>query len=236
MRPITGCSGPAIGVGIAGFGVDLVTGLQKRNVNLGMALFRCHKTNGAVVQLSIVPPTFQLGGLREGAPDFAVMSLPAVKLGPEFITRALYATTVSVVVRPGHPLEQAQSLSQLVDAEWVLPSLESSVARGLGRAFHQARLSLPKCTVTCQTLTGLETLVQHSDLVAAMPMEVHESRMRASGLRRVPIKETIDGARVAIVRWADARPTPAAEDLEESFVQAAYQLAREKAKTRGRVG
>ena len=28
------------------------------------------------VQLSIVPPTFQLGGLREGAPDFAVMSLP----------------------------------------------------------------------------------------------------------------------------------------------------------------
>lgn len=188
------------------------------------------------VQLSIVPPTFQLGGLREGAPDFAVMSLPAVKLGPEFITRALYATTVSVVVRPGHPLEQAQSLSQLVDAEWVLPSLESSVARGLGRAFHQARLSLPKCTVTCQTLTGLETLVQHSDLVAAMPMEVHESRMRASGLRRVPIKETIDGARVAIVRWADARPTPAAEDLEESFVQAAYQLAREKAKTRGRVG
>ncbi|QJW84955.1 LysR family transcriptional regulator [Ramlibacter terrae] len=29
------------------------------------------------VQLSIVPPTFHLGGLREGAPDFAVMSMPA---------------------------------------------------------------------------------------------------------------------------------------------------------------
>jgi hypothetical protein len=42
----------------------------------------------------------QLGSLREGAPDFAVMSLPAEQLEPEFVTRALYATTVSVVVRP----------------------------------------------------------------------------------------------------------------------------------------
>jgi hypothetical protein len=67
-----------------------------------------------------------------------------------------------------------------------------------------------------------------------MPMEVHASRMQASGLCRVPIQETIDGARVAIVRWSDAKPTPAGEDLEESFVQAAYELAREQARARGR--
>jgi DNA-binding transcriptional LysR family regulator len=187
------------------------------------------------VQLSIVPPTFQLGGLREGAPDFAVMSLPAEQLGPEFITRALYATTVSVVMRPGHPLANAQSLAQLAAAQWVLPSMESSVARGLARAFGQAGLPPPQCTVTCQTLTGLETLARHSDLVAAMPVEVHESRMQASGLCRVPLKETIEGARVALLRWADAQPTPAAQDLEESFAQAAYQLARKQANTRLRV-
>jgi DNA-binding transcriptional LysR family regulator len=186
------------------------------------------------VQLSIVPPTFQLGGLREGAPDFAVMSLPAEQLGPEFITRALYATTVSVVVRPEHPLANVQSLSQLATAQWVLPSMESSVARGLARAFGQAGLPPPQCTVTCQTLTGLETLARNSDLVAAMPVEVHESRMQASGLCRVPIQETIEGARVALLRWADAQPTPAGQDLEESFAQAAYQLAREQAQNRVR--
>jgi DNA-binding transcriptional LysR family regulator len=186
------------------------------------------------VQLSIVPPTFQLGGLREGAPDFAVMSLPAEQLGPEFITRALYATTVSVVVRPEHPLANVQSLSQLATAQWVLPSMESSVARGLARAFGLAGLPPPQCTVTCQTLTGLETLARHSDLVAAMPVEVHESRMQASGLCRVPIQETIEGARVALLRWADAQLTPAGQDLEESFAQAAYQLAREQAQNRVR--
>ncbi len=186
------------------------------------------------VQLSIVPPTFQLGGLREGAPDFAVMSLPAEQLGPEFISRALYATTVSVVVRPGHPLANVQSLSQLATAQWVLPSMESSVARGLARAFGQAGLPPPQCTVTCQTLTGLETWARHSDWVAAMPVEVHESRMQASGLCRVPIQETIEGARVALLRWADAQPTPAGQDLEESFAQVAYQLAREQAHTRVR--
>ena len=118
-------------------------------------------------------------------------------------------------------------------AQWVLPSLESSVARGLDRAFQQAGLASPQCSVTCQTLTGLETLARHSDLVAAMPMEVHESRMQASGLCRLPIQVTIDGARVAIVRWSDAQPT-SGEDLEESFVQAAYELAREQARARGR--
>jgi molybdate transport repressor ModE-like protein len=188
------------------------------------------------VQLSIVPPTFQLGGLREGAPDFAVMSLPAESLGTEFSTRAVYATTVSVVARPGHPLAQARSLAQLAGAEWVLPSMDSSVARGLKRAFRQAGLPPPRCTVTCQTLTGLETLARHSDLVAAMPMEVHDARTEASGLRRVPVAESIEGPRVAILRWADARPTPAAQDLEEAFVQAAYEMARQQARLRGIAG
>ncbi len=153
------------------------------------------------LQLNIVSPSFQLGGLREGAPEFAVMSLPAEQLGSEFVSRTLYATTVSEVVRPGHSLQNAQILSQLLGAQWVLPSLESSVARGLDRAFQQAGLASPQCSVTRQTLTGLETLVRHSDLVAAMPMEVHELRMQASGLYRVPIQETIDGARADIVRW-----------------------------------
>jgi molybdate transport repressor ModE-like protein len=178
------------------------------------------------VQLSIIPPSFQLGGLREGSPDFAVISLPVERLGPEFTTRAVYATTVSVVVRAGHPLAHARKLSELAGVEWVLPSLQSSTARGLQRAFRQAKLAGPRCTVTCETLTGLETLVARTDLVAAMPLEVQRARAAASGLQRVPLQESIEGPRVAIVRWADAHPTPAAADLEEAFVHAGQRLAR----------
>lgn len=178
------------------------------------------------VQLSIVPPTFHLGGLREGDPDFAVMSMPAERLGAEFSARPLYATTVALVTRADHPLARARTLAELRDAQWLLPSLESSVTRGLARAFRQARLGAPQCAMTCQTLTGLETITAHTDLVAAIPLEVHLARAAATGLRRLAITEPIEGPRVAILRWADARPTPASADLEEAFVQAAHAMAK----------
>ena len=180
------------------------------------------------VQLSIVPPAFQLGGLREGRPDFAVMSLPSEKLGSEYSARPVYATTVAVVVRQGHPLAGAKSLTELRNAQWLLPSVESSVTRGLARAFRAARLGAPQCAMTCQTLTGLEMLAASTDLVAAMPLEVHQARAAASGLRRVAVPEAIEGPRVAVLRWADARATPASADLEEAFVQAAHKMARRR--------
>jgi DNA-binding transcriptional LysR family regulator len=180
------------------------------------------------VQLHIVPPTFQLGGLREGAPDFAVMSLPGQALGKEFTARALYATTVAIVARREHPLAGARQLSALAQADWALPSLESSVTRGLTRAFRQAGLGAVRCAMTCQTLTGLETLVNATDLVAAMPVEVFEARRAASGLQRLPVQEAVEGPRVAVLRWADARPTPASADLEEAFVEAAHRMARQQ--------
>ena len=180
------------------------------------------------VQLNIVPPTFHLDGLRQGEPDFAVMSLPARPLGHEFTARALYATKVAVVVRQGHPLANAGSLRALSQAQWALPSQESSVSRGLNRSLRQAGLADARCAMTCQTLTGLETLVNATDLVAAMPLEVYEARSAASGLLRVPIEEPIEGPRVAVLRWVDAQATPASADLEAAFVQAAHQMARGK--------
>ena len=192
------------------------------------AVVQPFRTRWPGVQLAFMPPSFELSGLREGTPDFAVVSLPAERLGAEFSTRTLYAATVAVVVRPGHPLAQAKRLSDLVAAEWVMPSLKSSTARGLEKAFRRAKLPAPRCAVTCETLTGLEMLVAHSDLVGAIPLEVQRPRAAASGLRQLALQEEIEGPSVAIVRWADAHPTPAASDLEAAFLQAAQRLARRR--------
>jgi DNA-binding transcriptional LysR family regulator len=180
------------------------------------------------VTVAITPPTFQFAGLREGAPDFAVISLPQDNPGAEFATRALYTTRVVAVTRAGHALARARQLADLRDAEWVLPSADSSTALALKRAFGRARLGTPRCPITCETLTGLEALLQSTDLVGAMPLEVHEQRKGASGLIRVPLEQSIEGPRVAIVRWADAKPTPAAAALADLFVSAGHQLARRK--------
>ncbi len=180
------------------------------------------------VALRIGPPTFRFAGLREGAPDFAVVSLPAERLGSEFAARPIYTGTVAVVVRRGHPLARARTLAALAGADWVVPSPDSSTALSLQRAFRRARLPAPRCTVTCETLTGLETLVASTDLIGALPAEVHERRASASGFVRLPLDVAIEGARVAIVRWADARPTPASAAMQELFADAAHRLARRR--------
>ncbi|MGE0799813.1 MAG: LysR substrate-binding domain-containing protein [Lautropia sp.] len=181
-----------------------------------------------LVTIRITPPSFQLAGLREGDPDFAVMSLPAGLPESDYTTRPVYATTVVAVVREGHPLAKARALEQLVEADWILPSLESAIARGVKRAFAKAQLPGPRCPITCETLTGLETLIASSDLIGAMPLEVYLQRRAASRLLMVPLDLAIEGPRVVILRWAEARPTPASMALEQAFVKAAATLAKSR--------
>jgi LysR family transcriptional regulator of abg operon len=182
------------------------------------------------VRVRLMAPTFAqlMTGLREGLPDLAVVQLPGEDPGPEFVVRPLLETTLAAVVRPGHPLARVTALSALAEAkiEWVLPSEDSATGRALREAFRRARLPAPRCTVTCETLTGVEAIVRATDLVAAMPAEVHDARCATSGLLRLPLAPAPRGRTLALVRWADNLLTPAAGDLAELFVAQAHANAR----------
>ncbi|MBL8340239.1 MAG: LysR family transcriptional regulator [Rubrivivax sp.] len=180
------------------------------------------------IVLRFVPTTFphRYAGLREGDPDMALAQLPGDALTAEYSVRPLLQADVAVVARPGHPLARAVSLAELRGAEWVLPSLDSATTAALAAALQRARLPPPHCIVTSETLTGLETIVAASDLLGAMPAEVAAARVRAgSGLVRLPLAPAPRGHALALVRWADAPPTPAAQALAEMFVQAAREVA-----------
>lgn len=182
------------------------------------------------VVLRIEPPAFpdRIAGLREGSLDLAVVTLTSVPLGAEYLVRPLCATSVVAVVRERHPLRQARSLNALVQAQWAMPNMQSSTALTIAAAFERLKLPAPRCPITCDTLTGLEVLVAASDLVGAFPLEVYEARGKAAGLVRLAFDISPRGSSLALIRWTDARPTPAAADLEELFVEAARALARRR--------
>ncbi|MGE0798111.1 MAG: LysR family transcriptional regulator [Lautropia sp.] len=190
---------------------------------------RWFRARWPAVQVRIAPPAFpdRFVGLREGAPDLAVITLPE-PLGPEFQVTPLCPTTVVGVVRAGHPRAAARSLAALADAEWVIPDPTSSTARTLFAAFERARLPPPRCPLTCETLTGLELLVGTSDLIGAMPLEVYDVRAGMTGLARLPFEIGLRGSSLALIRWADARPTPAAADMAEALIRAARQFVRSR--------
>lgn len=182
------------------------------------------------VVLRIEPPAFpdRIAGLREGALDFAVVTLTKDPLGAEYLVRPLCATSVVAAVRAGHPLRNARSLAALGAAQWAMPNPQSSTAQTVAAAFERLRLPPPRCPVTCDTLTGLEVLVAASDLIGAFPLEVYEARGPAAGLARLGFDIGARGSSLALVRWADARPTPAAAELEDQFVSAGRLLARSR--------
>lgn len=190
------------------------------------------------VQVRITPPAFpdRLAGLREGAPDFAVVPRPTKPLGKEFATTPLHSTTVVVVARPDHPLVRARTLPELVDARWVLPSAQSTSAQTLAAAFRALRLPSPVVAVACETLTGLELLVAKSDLLGVVPLEVHRRRVAASGLRELPLEARIEGPSLALIRWRDAQPTPAAESLAALFIEVSRTIQRRPPTQSGRTG
>jgi len=89
-------------------------------------------------------------------------------------------------------------------------------------------LATAAITYNRPALTGLEVLVAGSDLIGAFPLEVYEARCPAAGLARPGFDIGAKGSSLALVRWADARPTPAASELEEQFVNAGRSLARSR--------
>lgn len=213
--------------------IDQLRGTREGHVTVALShlatlvllpeVMRRFRARWPAVQVRITAPPFpdRMAGLREGAPDFAVAPRPAGPLPREFATVPLGTSTVVAIARADHPLARARSLRELADAEWVLPSVHSTSAHALQAAFARARLPAPRVAVACETLTGLEMLVGGSSLLGLVPLEVQRRRASATGLRELPLETRIEGPSLALIRWKDAQPTPAAAALAELFVQVA---------------
>lgn len=182
------------------------------------------------VQVRIESPAFpdRFAGLRESRPDFAVVPRPAEPMAADLVATPLHSTVMVAIANRRHRLARARNLSELVDAEWILPSLSSTSAHALQLAFKRARLPAPRVAMSCETLTGIETLVAESGLLGIVPLEVQRRRAPASGLLELPLETRIEGPSLALIRWRDARPTPATARLAELFIQ----TARERLKGR----
>lgn len=181
------------------------------------------------VEVRIGTPVYpeRFYGLREGSPDFAIVPLPMERLPAEYSARPMYRTNLVSIVRRGHPLAGSRRLADLVHAHWVTPGAGSTSSAALRRAFERNGLPPPRCPVTSETLTGLESLVASSDLVGIVPQEVHEIRANETGLCRVAQDSVIESPSLAMIQWTDAQATPAAACLAELFVEVAHRRARE---------
>ena len=163
--------------------------------------------------------------LQDGVIDFYVGPLADDASPPELIVERLFENTQHVLGRPGHPLAQATSLSELAGVRWVIDSLTIAGSDQLKPLF--ASFGLPAPDVAVSGHTSLSTIVSaaNSDLLAMLPQQWTAILESTGLLVRLPIRETLPAATICMVTRARLPLTPLAERLADLFRRAAIHHA-----------
>lgn len=150
------------------------------------------------VQIHELRPSKLMQGLREGRLDLVLTTLAKASNPDGFHWTELYAQPAVLAVRQGHPLQDARSLAELLDQEWLLQdSLEQSQ---VGLLFERHGLKPPQRIIECASVVLISELAMSSDAVSYWPLRVLE-RLRSFGqvLDVLDLEEQIPPMNISLV-------------------------------------
>ena len=156
-------------------------------------------------------------GLRGGLVDFYVGPLSEEGLSGGLTSETLFENCRIVIARRGHPLAQARSLKELVDAQWVATSVTTLSEAELNPVFEEHGLPMPEVAVLAHSAATMITVAASSDLLAMLPQQwlafVHSSGL----LHKIELREQLTAPAIRIIARSTLPLTPAAEYLADLF-------------------
>jgi DNA-binding transcriptional LysR family regulator len=122
----------------------------------------------------------QLHALLHGRLDIIVGALRDPPRSPDIEQRALFRDSLSIVVRPGHPLEKRGSVSpsELQQLDWIAPRDNTPAREAFTQFFENNGLSPPEHVIECSSLVATRGVLMESDraaLLSARQVEVDVS-------------------------------------------------------------
>lgn len=130
---------------------------------------------------------------------------------PDLLVEKLFDNTRLIVGRKGHPLAQARSLRDLVNAEWITTSITHIAEEELGPLFASNGLPAPKLVMQAHsTLTFLVALV-YSDLLMMLPVQWTQSPLLRHLVEPIHVSELLPAPPLCLVRRIGLPLTPATE-------------------------
>ena len=171
--------------------------------------FRSRYPNVRLHIIDAVYPTIE-SDLKDSRIDCYIGPVPE-EGAPELLTEKLFDNTRIIAGRKDHPLAQARSLRDLVDAEWITTSITHKAEEELGPLFAQHGLPPPRLVVQGHsTLTYLSALV-YSDLLMMLPRQWAQSPLLRDSVQLIDVKELLPAPPICLVRRNGLPLTPAAE-------------------------
>ena len=167
----------------------------------------------------------QLTRLRKGEVDIAIGPMPEGLPQGEFVAEPLMPISMVIVVRKGNPLEQARSLHDLMQAQWVFTgaSADSGYAKLM---FAQQGLPAPPAGAIVNSTLGLLSLITSGNYVGLMPYQIAVHPLAAGHLSVVPVREGPLQLTVGAIVRADAAVAPGIRHFIAHLHRAAHHESR----------
>lgn len=136
---------------------------------------------------------------------------PLADLPAELSVEKLFDNERVILARKDHPLGQARSLKELVNAEWITTSITHLAHEEIAPVFAEHGLPAPKVVMHARSaLTYLFSLA-YSDLLMLLPVQWTQVPLFRGTLQRIEVHEKLAAPPICIVQRTGLPLTPAAE-------------------------
>lgn len=165
--------------------------------------------------------------LRDGTLDLiASHVLPGVIDEEVLQGIPLLNTDFVVMARKGHPLANARTLSDLLDAEWITPiASDRAQTSNLTTAYGRAGLPLPR-RVTYYTSFALALgLVCDTDMLGWFSRPL-AARIAPYGLQQIHVDMPLNALQMSVIMRKNHLLTPVAQHFLECLQESARELAK----------
>ena len=159
--------------------------------------------------------------LRDGELDFYVGPRPEKELGSGYSVQRIADNERVVMARKGHPLANAKSLADLVDAEWLIVGLRDRVEEEFEEVFSAYGLASPAVRTRAESMLVLIALLATTDALVFLPKVWSDSPLFNGVLESLAIREKLAAPEIVQMHSLRFPLTPAAEHLSQLLQRAA---------------
>jgi DNA-binding transcriptional LysR family regulator len=153
--------------------------------------------------------------LRQGTLDVAIGQLPSDAEPDEFDVEPLGDQPLCLVARAGHPLASSRKLDPkaLAGLTWIVHPPGSRMRADVDAGLARAGIVLPRDVIETVSIVATLSLLQGSDAISVLPVDLAVHYARYGLLARLPLALPAGGSATELLTRANRRLAPAAQDL-----------------------
>ena len=178
------------------------------------------------IGVQIEPSNVLLAKLQRGTLDFMIGRILEDVDSTGLMYEELTEEPACAVVRPGHPLLQRRdlALADIAALPWILPPRGSILRHRCDMMFRRAGLEPPINVVDSTALLLITALLQQTDSLHVMPVDVAAYYASLNVLKILPIDLPCKMDAFGIIRQQDHLLSPGAERLLQQVRTAAREM------------